>query len=94
MKTQWSASSCKLDPYFHDYKLAIEDDELGFSDRNIDYKVERKKSIEEKLGFEFIRINPDGQNPNTCKAMNKKYRRIKQYNRQSFNPTRVGIFGD
>ena len=32
-----------IDIYFHDYKLAIEIDENGLSDRTIDYKIKDKK---------------------------------------------------
>ena len=37
----------------------MEADEFGHSDRNIDYKTERRKAIEKELGYKFIRINPD-----------------------------------
>ena len=43
--------------YFYDYKLAKEIDEIGQSDRNIDYKINRQKVIEQELGCKFIRIN-------------------------------------
>ena len=33
-------------------------DEQGHNDRDIDYEIERQKAIENKLGCEFIRINP------------------------------------
>ena len=46
---------------FFKYKLAIEVDEQGHNDRDIDYEIERQKSIENKLGYEFIRINPAKQ---------------------------------
>ena len=35
-KTQYSAIGYRIDVYFHDYKLAIEIDENGQSDRDID----------------------------------------------------------
>ena len=44
---------------FHDYKHAIEIDENGHSDRNIDYEIKRQKAIEQELGCELIRIDPD-----------------------------------
>ena len=34
-------------------------DELGHSDKNIDYKTGKHKAIEKELGCKFIRINPD-----------------------------------
>ena len=44
------------------YKLAKEVDEQGNNDRSIDYDIERQKTIENKLGCEFIRINPAKEN--------------------------------
>ena len=59
MQTQCSVLSCRIDLYFHDYKLAIEVDKKGHKDRNIDHEIKRQEEIKEKLGCEFIRINPD-----------------------------------
>ena len=36
MQTQYSVLGYKIDLYFHEYKLAIEVDELVHNDRNID----------------------------------------------------------
>ena len=38
-----------MDLYFHDYKLAIEINENGHSERNIDYEIKRQKPIEQEL---------------------------------------------
>ena len=55
-----SVLSYKIDLYFPEHKLAIEVDEKGHEDRNIDYeKKKKKKAIEKELRFEFMRINPD-----------------------------------
>ena len=54
MQTQYSVSGYRIDLNFHEYKLAIEIDENGHSDRNIDYEVKRQKAIEQELGREFI----------------------------------------
>ena len=43
MQKQYSVSLYRIDLYFHDYKLAIEIDENGHSNRNIDYEIQRKK---------------------------------------------------
>ena len=59
MKTQYNVSSYRIDLYFHDFMLAIEIDENGHSDRNIDYEVKRQKSIEQELDCKFIKIDPD-----------------------------------
>ena len=41
MKTQYAVLGYKIDLYFEKYKLAIEVDELGHDDRNIDYEIQR-----------------------------------------------------
>ena len=38
MQTQYTVIGYRIDLYFHEYKLAIEVDELGHNDRNIDTK--------------------------------------------------------
>ena len=38
MQTQFNVLGYRIDLYFHDYKLSIEIDEDGHSDRNIDYE--------------------------------------------------------
>ena len=58
-KTQYIAIGYRIDVYFHDYKLAIEIDENGQSDRDIDCEVKRQKAIAQELGCKFIRIDPD-----------------------------------
>ena len=59
MQAQYSVLICRIDLYFHDYKLAIEIGECGHSNRNIDYQIKRQKAIEQGLGCEFIRIDID-----------------------------------
>ena len=39
----------RTDLYFHDCNLAIEIDENGHADRNVDYEIKRQKPIEHKL---------------------------------------------
>ena len=46
MQTQYTVIGYKIDLYFHEYKLAIEVDELGHNDRNIDYEIQRQKALE------------------------------------------------
>ena len=48
----------RIDAYFLKHKLAIEVYEQGHNDRDIDYDIERQKSIEKELDCKFIRINP------------------------------------
>ena len=53
IQTQCSVLGYRIDHYFHEYKLAIEVDELGYANRNINNEIERQKTLEK----EFIRIN-------------------------------------
>ena len=41
IQTQYSVSGYRIDLYFHEYKLAIEVDELGHTNRNINNEIER-----------------------------------------------------
>ena len=41
MQTQYTVIGYRIDLYFHEYNLAIEVDELGHNDRNIDYEIRR-----------------------------------------------------
>ena len=59
MQTQYTATGYRIDLYFHKYKLAIEVDGLGHSDRNIDYEIQRQRALERELDCVFIRIDPD-----------------------------------
>ena len=49
MQTQCSVLGYRIGFYFHHYKLAIEVDELGHSDRNINYEIQRQKAIKKQL---------------------------------------------
>ena len=64
--------------YFYDYKLGIEIDENGHSDRNIDYERKRQKAIEQELSCKFIRINPGKEDFDIFKTINEIFRHIKQ----------------
>ena len=77
-QTQYSVLGYNIDLYFHDYKLAIEVDEKGHKDRNIDHEIKRQETLEKELNYEFIRINPDEENLNIFKAINEIYRHIKK----------------
>ena len=49
MQKQYNISVYRIFLYFHDYKLAMEIDENGHSDRNIDYEIKNwKKTLTEK----------------------------------------------
>ena len=57
IQTQNNVLNYRIDLYFHDHKLAIETDENGHSDRNIDYEIKKQKAIEQELGCKLIRID-------------------------------------
>ena len=46
MRTQNSILGYRIDLYFHEYKLAIEVDELGHDDRNLNNEIKRQKALE------------------------------------------------
>ena len=81
MQTQYSVLGYRIDLYFHKYKLAIEVDELGHSDRNINDEIERQRALERELNCTFIRINPDARDYNIYREINKIHRHIKQSNK-------------
>ena len=78
MRTQYSVLSCKIDLYFHKCKLAIEVDELGHADRNINNEIERQRALERERNCVFIRINPDERNFSMLREINKIHRHIDQ----------------
>ena len=83
MQTQYSVLSYRrIDLYFHKYKLSIEVDELGHTDRNINNEIERQRALEKELNCVFIRIDPDEPNFNMLKDINKIYRHINQVTKQ------------
>ena len=47
--------SYKINLYYHEHKLAIEIDEKGHTDREVNEKIKKQKAID----CEFIRINSD-----------------------------------
>ena len=55
---QHSVLGYKIDLYFSEYKLAIEVDEKGHTDRDKRKEMERQEATEKELGCKFIRINP------------------------------------
>ena len=79
MQTQYTVLGYRIDLYFHKYKLAIEVDELGHNDRNIDYEIQRQQALERELNCVFIRINPDAVDFNIFKEINKIHRHIKNH---------------
>ena len=83
IQTQYSVLGYRIDLYFHKYKLAIEVDELGHTNRNINNEIERQKALEKELNCVFIRINPDEKDFNIFKEINKIHRHIKKSSKNS-----------
>ena len=52
--------------------------ESGHADRNLSNETERQKALEKELDCVFIRINPDEENFNIFKEINKIHRHIKK----------------
>ena len=71
MQTQYSVLGYRTELSLHDYKLTID-----INDRNIDYEI--KKVIVQRLGCEFIRINPDKEDFHIFKGISEILRHIKQ----------------
>ena len=82
MHTQYSVLSYRIDLHFHKYKLAIEVDELGHTDRNANNEIERQRPLERELNCVFIRINPDAPNFSMLREINKIYWHINKVTKQ------------
>ena len=91
MQTQYSVLSYRIDLYFHKYKLAIEVDELGHNDRNINDEIERQKALERERNCVFIRINPDAADFNIYREINKIHRHIKQLDKAKLKEKQAKI---
>ena len=83
MQAQYTVIGYRTDLYFHKHKLAIEVDELGHDDRNLNNEIEWQKALERELDCVFIRINPDETDFNIFKEINKIHRRIKKSTKTS-----------
>ena len=75
---QYFVLNYKIYVYFPEHKLAIEIDEKGHTDRKIDYEIERKNKVKEKLGCIFIRINPGEKDYDIFVEISKIHNHIKQ----------------
>ena len=52
----------RIDIYFTKYSLAVEIDEKGHTDRDLEFEEKRQEALEKKLNGEFIRINTSREN--------------------------------
>jgi very-short-patch-repair endonuclease len=85
---QYKVGKYYLDMYFTDYKLVIECDENGHSDRKPDDERNRMEFVNKELGIDntnWIRYNPDEYAFDIIKVISRIYRKIdeiKDKNRQ------------
>ena len=71
IQTQYNILGYSIDLYFRKYKLAIEVNELRHAGRNINNETQRQKALEKELNCVFIRINPEENDFNIFKEINK-----------------------
>ena len=64
--------------YFVKYKLAVEIDEHNHEQRDNKKELMRENTIKQKLGFEFIRINPDDDKFNINIEIGRIFEHIKE----------------
>ena len=79
IQTQYRVLGYRIDLYFHKYKFAIEVDELGHTNRNINNEIERQKALEKELNCIFNRINPDEKDFIIFKEIGKIHKHIKKF---------------
>ena len=91
MQTQYSVLGYRIDLYFHEYKLAIEVDELGHIDRYINDEIQRQRALEREIDCVFIRINSDASDFNIFKEISKIHRQISQSNKVKLKEEQVKI---
>ena len=83
IQTQNSVLGYRIHLCFHEYKIAIEADELEHADRNINNEIEKQKVLEKELNGVFIRINPDEKDFNIFKEISKIHKHIKKSSKKS-----------
>ena len=76
MHFQYWVDKYRVDLYFPKYRIAIECDENGHSDRDLKYELQREEHIKEKLNCTFVRYNPDSINFNISYVLNSIFRII------------------
>ena len=67
--------------------------ENRYSDRNIDYKIKRQKTMQQKLGCKFIRNDPGKEDFDTFRPICEIFKHIKQLKITLINRIRRRIFG-
>ena len=75
-ETQFRIGSYRIDLYFPDQKIAVECDEFGHIGRDQSREKARQMYIENRLGCEFVRYNPDAKDFSIFKVIKKLMRRM------------------
>ena len=78
MQTHYNTLIYRIELYFHDHTLAIEIDENGYSNRTTDYEIKSQRTIDQKLGCTFIRIDSYKEDFDIFKTADEIFRNIKQ----------------
>ena len=71
MKQEFSIGFYRIVLCFPEHKLAIDCDEHGHKDRDINYEIRRQTFIEDQLNCKFIRYNPDAKDFTIERVLNK-----------------------
>ena len=71
MCTQYNVDGCRIDLYLPEHKLPLKCDEFGHRERDIEHEMRCQKHINEKLGCKFIRYNPDAEDFNLFRVINR-----------------------
>ena len=56
----------RIDVYFTEYLLAVENDEINHASRDLIFKEKRQEALEKELNCEFIRINTSKRYDKDC----------------------------
>ena len=83
MKTQYNVLGYRIYLYFHDYKLAIENNENGHNDWNTGYEIKKQTTIEQELICKFTKIDPDKDEFYICRAISEICTHIKQQTKKT-----------
>ena len=78
MQTQHNVLGNKIDYDLMTINLSYNFYENCHSDRRFDYEIKAQRAIEQKLGCDFIKSNPDKEYFEIFKSINLIFRYIKQ----------------
>jgi prophage antirepressor-like protein/very-short-patch-repair endonuclease len=91
MVIQYLCTNYRIDLYFTDYKLAIECDEHGHSDRNPEEELTRENYIKRELKCDFLRFNPDSPTFSIFEVFNSIKNKIEVFKQESKEKTTMSV---